>query len=383
MDFNHRNYSIERRQLIKGLSLGFGTTVFGPPFSTFNELKAAHQRNPLTSGGKHDKKLGIALVGLGQYSAGQLAPALKETKHCYSKIEPWKQEYNIPDKNVYSYDDFDKIAGNPDIDIVYIVYIVLPVSLHAEYTIRAAKAKKHVICEKPMALNVEEAQRMLNACNENGVQLAIGYRLHNEPFNKRVMELGQKQVFGKVKSIEAKNTSDMTQGPPDLWRLRKGMAGGGPLMDMGIYCVQGVCYTLGKNPVAVRAKFGEITNPTYFYEVEESISWQMEFEDGTQAECYSSYSDPENSLLSAEAENGWWKLQPAYQYEDKEGETQEGKMDLPNIYEQVMQLDEQAQSFRNNEKSKTPGEMGIRDMKILMAIYESANNGGKKVDLSL
>lgn len=109
----------------------------------------------------------------------------------------------------------------------------------------------------------------------------------------------------------------------------------------------------------------------------------MEFEDGTVAECYSSYSDPENSLLSAEAENGWWKLQPAYQYEGKEGETHEGKMELPNIYEQVLQMDEQAQSFRNNEKSKTPGEMGIRDMKILMAIYESANNGGKKVNLSL
>lgn len=219
MDFNHRNHSIERRQLIKGLSFGFGTTVLGSPFFTFNELRAAHQRDPATRGGKQDKKLGIALVGLGQYSAGQLAPALKETKHCYlagivtgtsSKIEPWKQEYNIPDKNVYSYDEFDKIADNPDIDIVY---IVLPVSLHAEYTIRAAKAKKHVICEKPMAMNVEEAQQMLDACNENGVQLAIGYRLHFEPFNKRVMELGQNQLFGNVKSIEAKNTSDMTQGP--------------------------------------------------------------------------------------------------------------------------------------------------------------------------
>ena len=389
MDFNQGRYTSERHQIVKGQSMGVGTIALGAAPFGVNELHAEHQPEPQPSGSRQDKKLGIALVGLGKYSASQLAPALKETKHCYlagivtgtpSKIDSWKEEYDIPDKNVYSYDDFDRIADNPDIDIVY---IVLPVSMHAEYTIRAARAKKHVICEKPMAINAEEAQQMLDACNENGVQLAIGYRLHFEPFNKRVMELGQQQIFGKVKSIEAKNTSDMTQGSLDVWRLRKDLAGGGPLMDMGIYCVQGVCYTMGKNPVAVTAKFGEITNPTYFYDVEESITWQMEFEDGTVAECHSSYAEEEKNLLSAKAEQGWWKLDPSFQYEDKKGETHEGKMDLPNIYEQAMQMDGQAQSFRNNEKSITPGEMGIRDMKILMAIYESANNGGKKVDLSL
>lgn len=382
MQIEHEN----RRKFLKKFSLGIGTTLIGMPFfnatiaKTFMDSKSASQ----------NKKLGIALVGLGQYSANQLAPALKETKNCYlagivtgtpSKIDDWKKKYDIPDKNVYNYQNFDQIANNKDIDIVY---VVLPVSMHREFTIRAAKAKKHIICEKPMAMNAVEAQEMIDACKANGVQLAIGYRLHFEPFNKRVMELGQQQVYGSVKSIEAKNTSDMTKGSLDVWRLRKDMAGGGPLMDLGIYCVQGVCYTLEKAPVAVTAKYEKVTKPTYFYDVEEAISWEMEFEDGLIAKCHSSYADKEEiSLLSAKADDGWWKLQPAYGYDGKQGETGEGKINLPNIYEQVKQMDSQALSFINNEKSIVPGEMGLRDMKILTAIYESADNDGKRVALKL
>lgn len=214
-------------------------------FNQSHEHKAEIQPNTKPI---QDQKMGIALVGLGQYSSNQLAPALQEAEHCYlagivtgtpAKADAWKAKYEIPEKNIYNYENFDQIADNEDIDIVY---VVLPISMHAEYTIRAAKAKKHVICEKPMAMNAVEAQKMVDACRENGVQLAIGYRLHFEPFNKRVMELGQQQVYGKVKSIQVDNSSDMTDGNPDVWRLRKDLAGGGPLMDLGIYCVQGACY---------------------------------------------------------------------------------------------------------------------------------------------
>ncbi len=378
----------KRRTVIKGLSFGIGSVMLGGPLlATENNLSLREKQSPKQMKNKKEK-LGIALVGLGQYSANQLAPALQETEHCYlagivtgtpTKIPEWQQKYNIPDENVYNYDNFDDIAENPSIDIVY---VVLPVGMHAAYTIRAAKAKKHVICEKPMAINVVEAEKMVEACRENGVRLAIGYRLHFEPFNKRVMELGQNEVFGKVKSISGKNSSDQTTGNPDVWRLRKDLAGGGPLMDLGIYCVQGACYTLGKLPVAVTAKFGEVTKPTYFYEVEESISWKMEFDDGINAEFESSYYDEdEPSTLSAEAEDGWWKLDPAYAYDGKKGETHEGEMDLTNIYEQARQMDGQSESFKNNEESIVPGEMGLRDMKILMAIYESAENDGKRIKL--
>ena len=380
-----------RRNLLKSFSFAPVTTAFALPLlslsaspfpeSSCSETQAAQENQRSTS----KKKMGIALVGLGGYSKDQLAPALQETQNCYlagivtgtpSKAEAWKKKYSIPDKNIYNYQNFDEIADNPDIDIIY---IVLPNSMHPEYTMRAAKAKKHVICEKPMATTAADAQRMLEACRENNVKLAIGYRLHFEPFNKRVMELGQQQVFGNVQSIEARNSQDMTDGSPDVWRLDKELSGGGPLMDVGIYCVQGACYTLGKTPVAVTATFGEITHPAYFKNgVEQSISWKMEFDDGVVASCSSSYAENEN-MLAGKAENGWWRVNPAYAYEGKKGETSEGKMEYPNVYEQVHQMDSQAQSFRNNQESITPGEMGLRDMKILEAIYESARNNGKRV----
>ncbi|CAN5168342.1 Gfo/Idh/MocA family oxidoreductase [soil metagenome] len=388
MKNQHVHFYRNRRRFLKTLTIGLGSTMVSVPLLSFNQSHEHKAEIKPNTKPIQDQKMGIALVGLGQYSSNQLAPALQEAEHCYlagivtgtpAKADAWKAKYEIPEKNIYNYENFDQIADNEDIDIVY---VVLPISMHAEYTIRAAKAKKHVICEKPMAMNAVEAQKMVDACGENGVQLAIGYRLHFEPFNKRVMELGQQQVYGKVKSIQVDNSSDMTDGNPDVWRLRKDLAGGGPLMDLGIYCVQGACYTLGKLPVAVTAQFGEVTNPAYFYEVEESVSWEMEFEDGVVAKCTTSYADEdEKSLLSAEAENGWWKVDPSYAYDDKEGETNEGRMDHPNVYEQVHQMDGQAQSFLKNKKSIVPGEMGVNDMKILMAIYESAQADGKKVKL--
>ncbi|WP_227006243.1 Gfo/Idh/MocA family protein [Rufibacter latericius] len=382
------NSENSRRTFLKGLTFTIGSSVIGIPLFSFcsGESSGSQPEEKQTgSAASQNKKLGIALVGLGGYSTHQLAPALQETKNCYlagivtgtpSKAETWKAKYNIPDKNIYNYQNFDQIAENKDIDIVY---VVLPNAMHAEYTIRAAKAGKHVICEKPMATSVEDAQRMLEACRQNKVQLAIGYRLHYDPFHQRVMELGQKQVFGKVKSIRAHN--GFTMGGPGSWRLDRERSGGGPLMDMGIYCVQGACYTLGKAPVAVTAKFGEVTRPELFSEVEQSISWRMEFEDGVIAECNSSYAERED-FLEGKAEKGWWRLGPSFGYEGKQGETSQGRMNYPNIFEQAWQMDGQAESFRNNNSSIVPGEMGLRDVRILMAIYESARSGGKRVPIS-
>lgn len=161
------------------------------------------------------KKLGIALVGLGNYSTNQLAPALQETKLCRltgivtgtpSKKEPWMKKYRIPENNVYDYKNFDKIAQNKDIDVVY---IALPNSMHAEYTIRAAKAGKHVFCEKPMALSVEDCEAMIKACKEANVKLFIGYRLHFDPYHLEVMKLGQEKRLGAIKRIESAHAFEL------------------------------------------------------------------------------------------------------------------------------------------------------------------------------
>src|SRR5690606_23331209 len=122
--------------------------------------------------------------------------------HCYlagivtgtpAKEKQWASRYNIPEKNIYNYENFDSIALNPDIDIVY---VVLPIFMHKEFTIRAAQAGKHVICEKPMAMNVRECEEMIAACTKANRLLSIGYRLHFEPYNMEMMRLGQQKVFG-------------------------------------------------------------------------------------------------------------------------------------------------------------------------------------------
>ena len=150
------------------------------------------------------KKIGIALVGLGNYANIQIAPALLETAHCRlrgivtgspEKVPIWCEKYNIPKQNVYNYQNFDAIRNNPDIDIVY---VLLPNSMHAEYTIRAAKAGKHVICEKPMALNVVECEAMIKACKEANVLLSVGYRLYFEPHHLEMRRLGTQKIHGAL-----------------------------------------------------------------------------------------------------------------------------------------------------------------------------------------
>lgn len=374
--------SQNRRSFIRGMGLVIGTVSVGLPLiSSCNSTGSPKQNQENAQGGNsaQQNKSGIALVGLGNYSNGQLAPALQETEKCYlagivtgtpSKAEEWKSKYNILEKNIYNYENFDQIAQNPDIDIIY---VVLPNSMHAEYTIRAAKAGKHVICEKPMATSVEDCRRMIEACNENNVKLSIGYRLHFEPHHQRVMELGQKKLYGPVQKMEAAHS--FVIGDKDAWRLNKELAGGGPLMDLGIYCVQGAIYTVGEEPVAVTARFGKVTKPEFFDEVEETITWQMEFPNGAVANCSTSYNERAN-FLSGVAQDGSWKLQPAYSYSGIEGETsKEGDMGLPNVNQQARQMDDFAMRIRQNEPTPVPGEMGLRDVKILYAIYEAARTG--------
>jgi len=329
---------------------------------------------------KQAGKLGIALVGLGGYAGGQLAPALQQTEHCYlagivtgtpSKIPTWKEKYKIPDKNIYNYQTFDSIKDNPDIDIIY---VVLPNSMHAEYVIRAAQAGKHVICEKPMALSVEDCDKMIAACKKAGKMLSIGYRLHFEPYNLEMVKLGTKKAYGNIKKISA--GFGFPIGDPAQWRWKKDLAGGGPLQDVGIYCVQGICYTTGLEPISVTAQEGPKTIPDKFKEVEQSLTWQLEMPNGIIAEGKASYAEGVN-FLKAEAEKGVFEISPAYNYSGQKGKTPEGPMDLPKVNQQAKQMDAFSLSIKNNQPTIVPGEMGKRDVRIIAAIYEAMRTGKK------
>ena len=330
---------------------------------------------------RKDGKLGIALVGLGKYSEGQLGPALKETEHCFlagivtgstEKAEKWKKKYDLEEKNIYNYKNMDQVSDNPDIDILY---IVLPNAMHTEYVIRAARAGKHVICEKPMAFTVEECDKMIAACKAAGKLLSIGYRLHFEPYNREMMRIGKEKPYGNNNRMQAEHGMEDVQG----WRIDKALAGGGPLMDVGIYCVQGCRYTLGMEPVAVTAQELPKTNPGKFKTIEEGLTWQMEFPNKIVAECKTSYSE-DLDLLRLEQGNGWAEISPAYEYSGIEGQTSKGKMDFPHINQQAAQMDDFALAIKEGRPTPVPGEMGRQDVKILQAIYQAMETG-KRVDI--
>lgn len=367
---------------MRTFSLGLGATLLGgPALGQLGSLEAGYgpaSREAWQSG----RKLGVALVGLGKYSTGQLAPALQQTQLCQlagivtgtpSKATQWKQQYRLPEANIYDYKTFDRIADNPAIDIVY---VVLPVGLHAEYVERAARAGKHVICEKPMAATADECRRMIVAMQKAGKKLSIGYRLHFEPHHREMMRLGQRQVLGPVQKLAADNGFRFTNDTP--WRVDRELAGGGPLLDMGIYCVQGVIYTKGEIPVSVTAKLAPNPDPNgLFKEVEAGVNWQMQFADGAVADCRTSYAENLSSRLRADAARGWMELQPAFGYGGLRGRTSQGPMNIDNVPQQARQMDDFADCILNDKPTRVPGEMGLRDVQILQAIYRAAETGQK------
>jgi predicted dehydrogenase len=372
--------SLSRRTFLQNLSMGISGSALAATVPSFMNI-------PVTNSLKDDgKKINIALCGLGRY-AKFLATGLESTQYCRlagiitgtpAKAEEWKKRYNIPQKNIYNYQNFDEIINNNDIDLVY---VVLPNSMHKEFVLRTAKAGKHVIVEKPMALSVNECQEMNEACKKAGVQLAVGYRLHTEPYHLELKRLGQEKVFGQVRLIEA--SLCYKSGDPTEWRLKKAVAGGGPLMDIGIYCIQSNRYVLGEEPISVTAQFGPVTNKELFSEVEESIMWQFEFPGGVTCNSTSSYNCIVDRFF-ASADEGFFELSPGLGYGPYRGKTSKGELNFPTINQQAVQCDEIAKTLLSGQQlpDHITAVEGIKDMKILHSIYEAAEIG-KKVSINL
>ncbi|HEU5147514.1 MAG TPA: Gfo/Idh/MocA family oxidoreductase [Chryseosolibacter sp.] len=320
------------------------------------------------------RKLGVALVGLGYYSTDLLAPALQLTQHCElrgivtgtpAKAEKWKQQYKISDKNIYNYDNFESLANNPAIDVIY---VVLPPSMHAEYSIKAANAGKHVWCEKPMAMTAAECQRMIDAAKKNKVQLTIGYRMHHEPNTRKIMGFAKELPYGKVKDLTA--AAGYRESRSDHWKQKKEM-GGGAMYDMGVYPLNAARYSSGMEPVAVTAR-ASTTRPEIYTEVEETMEFDLEFPGGVVAKCETSFARGINDLR-VNCQNGWYKLSPFQAYSGISGETSDGmKLNerIPN--QQAKQMDDDAQSIMRKSKPLVPGEEGLKDIRIVEAIHRSA-----------
>ena len=340
---------------------------------------AAAEVAEATRGG--ERKLGVALMGLGLYSRGELGPALLKTKLCrfagvvtgsLEKGAAWGRQYGFPEKNVWSYDTIREMAGNPDIDIVY---VVTPNGLHAEHTIRHAEAGKHVICEKPMASTVAECDAMMAACRKAGVKLSIGYRLHFEPRHVELERLARDRDFGLLDRLSGEHSWVFTKR---AWRIEKALSGGGPLMDVGIYPIQAACRAALAQPVSVAARELVKTKPGLFDEVEETIEWTMEFPGGVECSAAASYARSAE-YFEARGAKGWVRLSPAYAYRGLKMTPSRGPMEYPDVPQQSLQMDDFASCILTGRETPVPGSMGRDHMAIIEAIYRSANLGGRTV----
>jgi predicted dehydrogenase len=351
-------------------------TVMAAPFISTSVTRALAQAA--------EKKINFALCGLGNLSTNQIAPALQKTANCRlagiitgtpAKAERWKSQYNIPDKNVYNYETMSKLADNPDIDVVY---VVTPNALHAEHTIKAAKAGKHVLSEKPMEVSVAKCQEMIDACKTANRMLAVGYRCRFEPNHLECVRLAREKTFGAIKSIEAR--FDIALEDPNQWRLKYALAGGGALMDVGIYALQATRYLTGEEPVLVSGSESK-TDPVKFKEVEETMVWEEKFPSGITAQCHTSYNSSVTGSFTVVAEKGSFGLDPAFFYSNNRGSRSDGKdinMKAPDQF--AAEMDDFARCILDHKPTRVPGEEGLRDVKIMMSIYEAVK-AGKPVKL--
>ncbi|HEV8506851.1 MAG TPA: Gfo/Idh/MocA family oxidoreductase, partial [Chitinophagaceae bacterium] len=243
--------------------------------------------------GSDDPVLRVAIMGLGSYGT-RVAEAMQSCTNAKlvgvisgtpSKIAAWQTKYNIPEKNCYNYENCDAIKDNPDIDAVY---VITPNGLHREHVIRVAKAGKHAICEKPMAVNAKEGQEMIDACKKANVKLLVGYRMHFEPKTLEIIRMRKDGELGKVLFFQG--LSGFIIGDPTQWRLKKELSGGGAMMDIGIYSINGARYMIGEEPIWVTAQETKNNKEKFKEGIDETIQFQLGFPGGAVASCLSTYS---------------------------------------------------------------------------------------------
>jgi predicted dehydrogenase len=329
------------------------------------------------------KKLGWAVVGLGSLAINQILPAFAKCEKSKvvalvsghpDKANKLALRYGVSPKNIYNYQNYDSIKDNPEVDVIY---IVLPNGMHAEYTVRGFQAAKHVLSEKPMANTPAECQQMIDAAHQASRNLMVAYRCRYEPYNQEAIRIARSQELGPTQMILA--DAGFNMGDPKQWRLNKQLAGGGSLMDIGIYALNATRYLSGEEPTEVNAMMYTTPGDPRFKEVEENINFQLRFPSGILANCSSSYGYFHQShyrVMGTEARLG---MDPATWYRGlrlwiERGNTIQER-DLPEVDHFAAEMDHMSNCAMQNKEPLTPGEEGLRDLKIMMAIYEAAKTG--------
>jgi predicted dehydrogenase len=349
-------------------------------FTRLGALGLAAQFAPSLRAQASEKKIGYAVIGLGRI-AGHFMPGAGLTSNSQitalvsghrDKADRIAAQYGIPATSIYSYENFDSIAKNKSVDAVY---VALPNSMHAEYTIRAAKAGKHVLCEKPMATNVADCQAMIAACKAANVKLMIAYRCHYEPTNLRAIKLIRDGALGQVQAIESSFGFNISPGE---WRINKKLAGGGPLFDVGIYSLNACRYLTGEEPQSISAYASVIDHDGRFNEVEENVSWTMKFPSGIVASCATTYGANMDGYFRVYGSKGWLEVDHAFVYEglhlraDYSGTQLDELNPAKDPSHFTAEADHFSRCTQQNQQPQSPGEEGLRDMQCIAEIYRSA-----------
>jgi predicted dehydrogenase len=329
------------------------------------------------------KKLGWAIVGLGSLAIHQILPAFAKCEKSKvvalvsghpDKANKLALRFGVNPKNIYNYQNYDSIKDNPEVDVIY---IVLPNGMHAEYTVRGLQAGKHVLSEKPMANSPAECQQMIDAARKADRKLMVAYRCRYEPYNQEAIRIVRSGELGPLKVILA--DAGFPQGDPKQWRLNKTMAGGGSMMDIGIYALNAARYLSGEEPTEVNAMMFSTPNDPRFREVEENVNFQLRFPSGVLANCTSSYGYFQQSHYRAVGSTGWVELDPATWYSGLRMHRHHGDVlecvELPERDHFAAEMDHMSGCVMQNTEPLTPGEEGLRDLKVITAIYEAANTG--------
>lgn len=329
------------------------------------------------------RKLGWAIVGLGSLSIHQILPAFAECEKSKvvalvsghpEKANKLALRYGVDPKNIYNYQNYDSIRDNPAVDIIY---IVLPNGMHAEYTIRGFEAGKHVLSEKPMANTPAECQSMIDAGRKADRKLMVAYRCRYEPVNREAIRMARSGELGPTQVILADHGFNM--GDPKQWRLNKALAGGGSMMDIGIYSLQAARYLTGEEPTEINAMIFNSPGDVRFKEVEETINFQLRFPSGVQANCTSSYGYAGQNHYRVVGTEGWFELEPATSYTGLRMRIRRGQeLEEPDLAERnhfALEMDHMSGCVMDNKEPLTPGEEGLRDLTIMAAIYEAARTG--------
>jgi predicted dehydrogenase len=349
-------------------------------FAKLGALSIAAQIAPGLNAQTATRKTGYAVIGLGRI-AGHFMPAAHSTTNSQitalvsghrEKAERIAAEYGIAKNCIYSYENFDEIAHNPAVDAVY---VALPNSMHAEYTMRAANAGKHVLCEKPMATNVADCEAMIAACKTAHVKLMIAYRCHYEPTNLRAIQLIREGALGQVQSIVSPFGFNIGFRE---WRLNKTLAGGGPLFDVGIYSLNACRYLTGEEPEITSAVASTIDHDGRFHDVEENVAWTMKFPSGVVASCNTTYGANMDGYYRVYGSKGWLQVDQAFVYEGLRLRADFGgkHLDELNPARDPSHFQAEAEHFshcvQNGLDPQSPGEEGLRDMKYITQIYRAA-----------